>query len=105
MFCGFSFGDLIRFGDIDRDSPSELVAARFVPIGSGALLIEIVILHDRFERAERDDEWILPARMSRPIDGFSGTLRGNPDGRPRPLVRPRPYVDVAEIVVIALEGK
>ena len=41
------------------------------------------------------------AHLRRPADGRAGALRRNPDRRMRRLLRPRPRIDVVELIVLA----
>ncbi len=48
---------------------------------------------------------VFAAWFGCPLDGFTGTLRGDPDRRPWLLIGARPGVHVFEIVVLAFEGE
>ena len=94
--------DLVALGDIGRDRPAELGRRRSVAVALGHLAVEVERLLRRLHRAEGLQIGVFALGGGTPFDRLGAALRRDPDRRMRLLQRPRPEVDVVELVMPAV---
>src|SRR5262249_4285664 len=69
------------------------------------IAIGVEIADDEIGRGEGDEEGIFPCRIGGPGDGLARALARDPNRRMRRLIRPRPAIDVADVVMLTFEGE
>ena len=103
-FCVVLLGLGVRLRHADE---LQIACAVRVAVAPGAIDRFPIAPHDVRSRlvAEVAQESVHVVVLGDPLPGFHAAAAGDPDGRMRLLDRPRPDVDVAQLVELAVEGE
>src|SRR5262249_39799162 len=95
---------LVGLGDVDGHTPAKL-------FGLGLVAGLLTRFTKKAEHASKDvdvkirDAHVGEAPLGDEVDGLQAAGAGDPDGRVRLLNRPRPGVDIGEVVVLRVPQK